>query len=258
MKSSKNIKRFSEFLMNSWPASDYYFLNGWILRFNDGVTSRSNSVFPIRYTGNQNTLEDDIDMVEQAYGAHGLLPVYTMPEFHEPKNLKSKLLECGYHTFDHTNALGIKVTEVIMTDINNEFKYELYDDRGIEFSNLLSRFSHRNEKDQVVIKEITDRIIIPKKKFILAKVQEEAVGTLIAVLTPQGFLYIGDVLVHPEYRRQKLATSMFMKMLSEWAIPNNVKFVWLQVETKNIGALNLYRNLGMKKIYDYYYMKKNL
>jgi len=42
MKSSKKIKRFQEFLMNSWPASDYYFLNGWILRFNDGVTSRSN------------------------------------------------------------------------------------------------------------------------------------------------------------------------------------------------------------------------
>ena len=70
MKSKKEIKRFQEFLMNSWPAKDYYFLNGWILRFTKGVTSRANSVFPIKYTGTQKTLNTDISLVEKAYKAH--------------------------------------------------------------------------------------------------------------------------------------------------------------------------------------------
>lgn len=70
MKLKKEVKDLQEYLMNSWPAKHYYFLNGWILRFTDGVTSRANSVFPVRYTGTQKTLDEDIDLVEKAYKAH--------------------------------------------------------------------------------------------------------------------------------------------------------------------------------------------
>jgi len=258
MKTRKKIKRYQEFLMNSWPAHHYYFLNGWILRFNDGITSRANSVFPLRYTGSQKTLVEDIKIVEQAYGEYNLPPIFTMHEFHEPKNLKAMLIKRGYHTFDFTNALGIEIHEIKKTNITNDFKYEFYDTRTNEFSDFLARFSGRNEKEQVIIDEIASRMIIPKKLFIVARSQDEIVGCLMAVLIPQGFLYIGDVLVHPNYRRQKLATSLFIKLMKEWAVPNGAKYVWLQVETENSGALNLYSNLGLKKIYSYYYMKRNL
>jgi len=258
MKTRKKIKRYQEFLMNSWPAHHYYFLNGWILRFNDGVTSRTNSVFPLRYTGSQKTLDEDIKIVEQAYGAYNLPPIFTMHEFHEPKNLKAKLIKRGYHTFDFTNALGIRIHEIKKTNITNDFKYEFYDTRINEFSDFLARFSGRNEKEQLIIDEIANRMIIPKKLFIVARSQGEIVGSLMAVLVPQGFLYLGDVLVHPNYRRQKLATSLFTKLMTEWAVPNGAKYVWLQVEIENSGALNLYSNLGLKNIYSYYYMKRDL
>jgi len=226
------------------------------LRFNNGVTSRANSVFPLRYTGSQKTLDKDIDLVEQAYEAHNLPSIFTMHEFHKPKNLKAELINRGYHTFDSTNTLGINIQEIKKTNINNDFKYEFHDIRVKEFSDFLARFSKRNEKEQVIIDEITQRMIIPKKLFIIARTQDEVVGSLMAVLNPQGFLYLGDVLVHPDYRRQKIATSAFLKLIYEWAVPKNVKFVWLQVEAENLGALTLYHHLGMKKIYGYYYMKK--
>lgn len=119
MKSKREIKRFQEFLINSWPAKYYYFLNGWILRFNDGITSRANSVFPVSYTRTQKTLDKDIDIVEKAYKAHNLPPVFTMHEFHEPKKLRDKLLKRGYQAYDHTSALGIKI-EDSQTKIVNE------------------------------------------------------------------------------------------------------------------------------------------
>ena len=78
------------------------------------------------------------------------------------------------------------------------------------------------------------------------------------VLNPQGFLYIGDVLVHPHFRRKQVATSLLTKLIVDWAIPNDSKYIWLQVENDNFGALNLYQKLGMKKIYNYYYMKRNM
>ena len=253
----KEVKSLQEFLMNSWPANHYYFLNGWILRFTNGVTSRANSVFPIRYTGTQETLNNDIFLVEKAYRAHNLEPVYTMPEFHEPNNLKEKLLKQGYYSFDHTIALGIKIEEIQRLNINDDFEYNILDTRIEEISEFLARFSKRSEYEQKIIQKINQRIVIPNKCYILTKCNNEIVGTLLAVLVPQGYMYVGDVFVHPDYRKRKIATSMLIKLIDEWAIANRVNHIWLQVEKNNNKALNLYHKFGMNKLYTYFYMKRD-
>ena len=257
MKLKKEVKDLQEYLMNSWPAKHYYFLNGWILRLTDGVTSRANSVFPVRYTGTQKTLDEVIDLVEKAYKAHYLQSVYTIPEFHEPKNLKSKLLKRGYHSFDHTIALGIMIDEIQREKINVDFEYTILDSRVEEISEFLANFSKRNEKEQKIIQKINQRIIIPKKCYMLTKHNNEIVGTLLAVLVPQGYMYIGDVFVHPDYRRQRVATSMLVKLIDKWTVAKGLKYIWLQVERNNIKALNLYFKFGMKKLYNYFYMKRD-
>jgi ribosomal protein S18 acetylase RimI-like enzyme len=257
MKSKNEVKRFQEYLMNSWPAKHYYFINGWILRFNEGVTSRANSVFPIQYTGTQKTIDNDIKLVEEAYIAHNLEPVFTIPDIHEPKNLEEKLLIRDYKPYDHTTALGVKIEDIQTKKINKEFKYHIFNSRIKEISDFLAKFSKWNEKEQNTIQEINQRIIIPKKCYVLAKNNNETIGTLLAVLVPQRYLYIGDVFVHPDYRRQSIATSMLIKLIDEWAVVNEVKYIWLQVERNNINALTLYRKFGMRKVYDYYYMKQH-
>ncbi|MFX0165227.1 MAG: GNAT family N-acetyltransferase [Promethearchaeota archaeon] len=256
MKSKKEIRQFQEFLMNSWPAKHYFFLNGWIIRFTEGVTSRANSVFPIQYTGNQKTLVNDIKLVEKTYKAHNLKAVFTIPDFHEPKNLVEKLLKRGYQPYNHTSALGIKIKDIQSKEVNKEFEYHIFNFRIKEISDFLAKFSKWDEKDQNIIQKINQRIIIPKKCYMLTKNTNEIIGTLLAVLVPQGYLYVGDVFVHPDYRRQNIATSMLIKLLEKWAIPNEVKYIWLQVEKDNFKALNLYQKFGMKKIYDYYYMER--
>ncbi|MFX1377284.1 MAG: GNAT family N-acetyltransferase [Promethearchaeota archaeon] len=257
MRLKSEVKRFQEFLMNSWPAKHYFFLNGWILCFTEGVTSRANSVFPVRYTGSQKTLDNDIDLVEKAYRINDLHPIFMMPDFYEPKNLKGKLLKRGYHIYDHTSALGIKIDEIQNKQINADFKYYIFNSRVEEISDFLSKFSKRNESEQFVIQKINQRIIIPKKCYILTRYLDNIIGTLFAVLVPQGYLYIGDVFVHPDYRRQKVASSMLIELINQWAVSNGSKYIWLQVEKNNVKALNLYKKFGMKKLYDYYYMKRD-
>ncbi|MBY8991848.1 MAG: GNAT family N-acetyltransferase [Candidatus Lokiarchaeota archaeon] len=257
IKSKKKVRQFQEFLMNSWPAKHYYFLNGWVLRFTVGVTSRANSVFPVGYTGAQKDLGSDIDLVEKAYNVHKLPPVFTIPEFHEPKNLKAKLLERGYHTYDHTSALGIKIEDLQNESINEDFEYYIFGSRNEEISGFLAKFSKRNEEEQRIIQEINQRILIPKKCYMLTKCKNVIIGTLLAVLVPQGYMYIGDVFVHPNYRRQRVASSMLVKLIDKWAIKEAVKNIWLQVEINNKKALNLYYKIAMRKLYNYFYMKRD-
>ncbi|MFW9823381.1 MAG: GNAT family N-acetyltransferase [Candidatus Thorarchaeota archaeon] len=258
MKSKREIKQFQEFLLNSWPAKHYYFLNGWILRFTEGVTSRANSVFPIRYTGTQKSLENDITIVENAYKAYRLPAVYTMHEYYEPKNLKIKLLERGYQIFDHTIALGTNIDEIHLGDVKNDFEYLLFDSRINGISDFLGRFSKRNEREQIIIQEINQRLVIPNKCYMVVKSNNDIIGTLFAVLLPQGFLYVGDVFVHPDFRRQGVASSMLIKLRDNWQFSSYVRMIWLQVEKVNKSALDLYRKLGMTKLYEYYYIKHDI
>ncbi|KKL24250.1 hypothetical protein LCGC14_2417200 [marine sediment metagenome] len=180
-----------------------------------------------------------------------------MSEYYEPKNLEDKLTKRGYQKYALTTALGLEIDKIPLTRTNSEVGFFFYDSRVEEFSHFLEKFSKRTKAKQIIINEITQRIIIPKKCFLVANLHEEIIGTLMGVLNSQGFLYIGDVLVHPQFRRQNIATSMLNKLVVDWGLSNKTKYVWLQIEKDNYKAQNLYQKLGMKIIYSYYYMKKS-
>ena len=257
MASAKEVKRFQEFLMNAWPAEQYFFLNGWILRFTKGVTYRANSVIPLKYNGDKNSIKSDIEQVEVTYKSYNLPTIFTMHEYFEPKNLDKILVDRGYVKQDSTNALLMQINDFDLREINNEIKYELFNERLDEFSSLLAKSTKRDLYQEEIIKAITSRIIVQEKCFVIAKLEGEPIGTLMGVLNPQGFAYIADVFVVPEFRRQKIATSMLKTAIKEWALPNGAKNIWLQVERKNHIAMTLYHNLGMNKVYSYYYLRRD-
>jgi len=253
----KEVKQFQEFLMNAWPAEQYYFLNGWVLRFNKGVTYRANSVIPSNYTGSKKSIETDIELVETAYKSFNLPTIFTMHDYFKPKELDELLRKRGYIEQDRTNALLMQVKDLELKKINMDYKYEIYSDRVDDFSLILAKFTKRDKHQQEIIKEITGRIVIPKKCFMIAKFEGEPIGTLMGVLNPHGYVYIADVLVVPEFRRQKIASSMLKTVIKEWAIKNGAKSIWLQVEIQNNNAMKLYEKLGMNIIYSYYYLRRD-
>ena len=257
MTTVKEVKRFQEFLMNAWPAEHYFFLNGWILRFNKGVTYRANSVIPVNYTGNRDTLESDITLVETAYQSFNLPTMFTMHEYFEPEELDGVLRERGYVEQDRTLALLMQVADLDLITINDEINYKIFDCRVDAFSSLLAKFTKRDKYQQEIIREITNRIVVPKKRFVLATSNREPIGTLMCVLNPHGYAYIADVFVVPEFRRQKIAISMLKTVIKEWAILNGAKSIWLQVELQNDYAMKFYKNLGMKEVYKYHYLRRD-
>lgn len=255
----EDIKLLQEILMNSWPAHHYYFLHGWILRFTDGVTSRANSIFPLHYTGDLNELDKDITLAEKAYQAYNLPTIFTIPDFFEPNNLAVKLLEHGYQQLGCiTHTLIASAQELRNEAINEEITYIIYSKREKVISNFLGKYSKRDQSAQKVLDTLANRIVIPQKRFIIAEHENTVVGTLMGILDPHGFLYIADVLVAPNFRKQYIATSMFFKIINDWAIPNGVNTIWLQVEIENNEAMNLYTKLGFEKAYSYYYLEKSL
>lgn len=256
MKSKNLVLCLQENLINSWPAQHYFFQNGWILRFNDGVTSRANSVIPLNYYGNKTTIHKDIEIVERAYQKYNLPTVFMMHEYYKPSYLKSTLIESGYKEFDFTIGMGGHIKDLTSLKVNKTFSYSFYNERTTEVSDFLAKYSARPKDQQIIIKEITQRIKIPQKCFILVRNQDEIIGTLMGVLDQKGCLYLADIFVDPNHRRRGIAVSLFYKAIIEWALPKNAKFVWLQVEIVTKNAINLYKKLGLKELYCYHYLKK--
>ena len=255
--SMKNIKHLQEVLMNSWPAHHYYFFKGWILRFTSGITDRANSVFPINYTGNQDTINEDLDYVEKAYKAFNLPTIFTIPENHEPYNLDIKLRARGYQQMGFsTNTMIIPIENINNHYKNEEFSYTSYPNRVEEFASFLAKYSKRDVNAQRELVQLSNRIIIPLKSFIVAKYEGSVIGTLMGVLDHYHYLYIADVFIKPNFRHRNIASSLFYEVVKKLGIPNKAQLIWLQVESDNESAMNLYTKLRMKKLYSYYYLKK--
>ena len=242
--------------MNSWPALDYYYLRGWILRFSKGVTWRSNSVLPLNYHGSRKTLDQDINHVENAYTSLNLTPAFMMFDYHQPRILKKILNTYNYGEYDNTKTLICPPNEFNSRVLNTDVSYEFYNTRVQEISSFMAKYSSRSEQDQKEIELISNKIKFPQKRFIVAKFDEHIIASMMTVLDPRGYLYFSDILVLSEYRRKGIATSMMHKAIFEWSNPSLVKYIWLQVEDRNDAALMFYDKLGMKELYSYSYYRK--
>ncbi|MFX1233374.1 MAG: GNAT family N-acetyltransferase [Promethearchaeota archaeon] len=254
MKKDEEVRRLIINLMNSWPSKDYFFHKGWILRFDNGVTYRANSVLPLDYYGSRRTFNRDLDLVEKAYQMYNLPPIFTMHDFYKPSYLCKELLDKNYREVAYTVALGGRMINITHKDVNENYEYSFQNKRNGDFSYFLSNHSSRSEEQQKIINRITQRIKILNKCFIVVKFQDLIIGTLMGVLDLNGYLYLADIFVDPNYRRQGIAKSMIYKIIYEWANPIRINMVWLQVEIENKHAIDLYENIGLKELYSYYYL----
>ena len=248
------VKKFQEIFLNSWPAKDYYFINGWILRFNDGITDRANSVIPLSYWGTD--VNNDIDEVERIYEKVDLIPSFMMFDYCKPKNLKSLLIEREYSLVSPTKVMIARPKDLKFSKLDKIYNYHFFDFRSAAFSKFIPRYTQWSDDDQKIIKEINERIIIPEKKYIIVKSNGMVIASIMAVLVKSKYLYIADVLVHPNFRQKKIATTMLYKLLKEWANKKETQYLWLQVEESNRIAQKMYQNLGMTSLFKYSYFKK--
>jgi hypothetical protein len=111
-----------EIANNFWPAKEYFFLNGWILRFSDGATSRANSVLPLPYFGK--SLEEDINLVERTYQIHNLPPKFMLHDYYAPSELKTKLKDLNYEIEPIVDIMGNKTEDLRLIPSSTKFKYE--------------------------------------------------------------------------------------------------------------------------------------
>ncbi len=88
---------------------------------------------------------------------------------------------------------------------------------------------------------------VPLKGYIW-ETQKSVVGNISIVpfrKAKKNVVLLANIAVHPDFRRKGIARSLTQKGIAE-AEKRGAKSIWLHVERNNIGAINLYKELGFQ------------
>ena len=247
----EDVLLFQEISANAWPALNFIFLNGWVVRLGDGYTRRANSVMPINYTGEN--VESDILTVEELYSLFNLPVVFQIPDYSAPTNLKKLLLERDYVEFDESLLMAEEIPKLSPIEINESFSYEIETGSSEEWFSEFQKLTNRSDEAKLKNQKIIDRIPF-QKAFLIARDGQKVVGLCLGVLERE-YIGIYDMIVSSDHRRLGIGQSILAHLI-EWGKKNGATTCYLQVQGDNSGAISLYKKIGLKDKYHYRYLIK--
>ncbi|TSA24080.1 GNAT family N-acetyltransferase [bacterium] len=244
----EKIISLEQLSLNAWPSLQTMFYDGWILRFANGVTRRSNSVNPI-YKSTRD-VDEKIAFCEKIYSEKNLPINFKCTSAACPAELNEVLSHRNYlrqaetsvQTFDLTNALFEANRGIILNET-------LEDNWVKSFVSLNKYDAGKNKIYHAILQNI-----IPETIYASYRIGNRIVGCGLGV--KQG-KYIGlfDVVVDEEHRGVGLGYYI-VTALMQWGKSKGASVAYLQVMTDNEIALHLYEKLGFKEQYKYWYRVK--
>ena len=233
--------------LNAWPAFEQVDDNGWIFRFADGYTKRSNSV-TVLHPG-PGSSESRIIHYEHLYNAKGQPCIFRLLSFNDNTEIVNILASRNYTSGDHSLVLS--------QDLKNiEFHPVAFDSVTVdEWMKCYCELSNKEIKAHSVHSRMIHNI---KNKYLPALLVRNAntVSCGLGVIS-DGLLGIFDIVTHPQYRNKGYGYELITGML-HWAIQNHAYGAYVQVIAENTPAVRLYQKLGFELSYEYNYKIQNI
>jgi len=228
----------------AWPALEEIAYDGWILRFADGHTKRSNCVNPLRESTAE--LDEKIAICERAYAERGLPTVFRLTPFSEPSSLDDALADLGYEAIDRTWVMTRPLGDLpTLGSIDGVESVDL-----ASWLDAFERLGVLPPDEMAVRREILSRI--PSETIPLAAgPTDRPAGVNLGVHDGEA-VGLFSLYVAPERRREGVGRALVEKAL-QIAADRGAAIAYLQVEATNGPARALYAKLGFFDAYPYWY-----
>ncbi len=239
-----------ELAANAWPAAVTQAVDGWRLRFNWGVTSRANSVWP-NEDGGGAPLDEKIGAAESFYARRGLPACFQISPAARPAGLDDVLAQRGYGIRLRTSVQAADIGPiagrmaeraggcVTLSDAPDEAWLDTY-----------ARAGAMGDHERSMRRGILERIG-PRAAFALARLDDAPAAVGLGVLE-RGWLGVFCMETLPDMRRHGAAASI-LAALAGWAGECGAERAYLQVVEANEPAVRLYARAGFATLYGYHY-----
>lgn len=235
-----------EMSINAWPSFRQVLMGGWVLRFADGYTFRSNSVQPIY--GCDEDVSEQVRRCEAMYASMRLPCAFKVSPAVQPPDLDALLETSGYrvHTPTSVRVLGDLPEPIGDAGLSIEPL-----DAWIEAYSSVCDLSDAKRRLHA---GIVERIPLPICTMVA---REDGVPVACGLGVLQGD-YVGlfDIHTAQSMRRMGLGTRVVRGILG-WARGRGASKAYLQVVRDNSPAIALYDKLGFRHAYSYWYRVKD-
>ncbi|MCD9022058.1 GNAT family N-acetyltransferase [Cohnella silvisoli] len=244
-------KTIEEYSLNAWPALQTLVLDGWLLRFADGYTKRSNSINAI-YAGMEENIGEKITKCEEIYSRSDLDVVFKITPF-VPDLLDKTLENRGYNVLDPSSVKTLEslknIKDPFMKDVENA---ECLNDKWLE---IMSEFNGLSERNKFITQKLLSGLLVRKGYFILYNNSIPVACGLGAVEGNYVGLY--DIVTSAHYRNHGYGEQLILNILN-WAKSIGATKSYLLVVQNNMPAIKLYEKLNYREIYTYWYRCKRI
>ena len=247
------ISQLEELAMNAWPAEVIQTVEGWRLRFTEGVSRRANSAWSNQPTGST-PLPDRVDQVEAFYRARRATCCFHVGPL-SPSDLDPVLAERGYSENGNTCVQSANVEEVLVatsppSPTGRNWKIELHPTPTASWEQVT--WPNRDLRPEVRRKILAR--IGPPKICALAREQGRPVAAGLAVCE-RGHIGIFSMRTLESARGRGLAGAVLHSLVS-WGRKTGARTAYLQVEKDNPAAQRVYARAGFQSAYDYHYRSR--
>ncbi|GAB6931095.1 hypothetical protein JCM10914A_50780 [Paenibacillus sp. JCM 10914] len=240
-------KRIEEFALNAWPALQTMVYRGWLLRFADGYTKRSNSVSAI-YSEDSSNLVDRIQYCEDVYVKSGLDVVFKITPFNPPV-LDQALEARGYSKFDITIVKALERLHDV--ELPTYPEVEIMDELNDKWLDALQQITGLSDQHRAVTRQMLEPQAATEYGYFALYYKSVPIACGLGAIE-DSMLGIYDIATSPDFRNRGFARQLLLHMI-QWAQQKGATSSYLQVVANNVAANRLYEGLHYKEIYRYWY-----
>lgn len=246
------IKKIEDLSLNAWPSHQVQFYDGWILRYSNFYTHRTNSVEQLGLSCLP--LREKVAFCESIYRRWKTPCIFKITPLGDPA-LDAFLEKRGYRIEHHTT--------VMTRHLDGPAGFP-HPSCGLRFENRVSRdwidglFRLKDMDDPFFAKIVPQMYdAIPMDEIAVSLPGEDGIGATGLGILDRDSVGIYAIHVSPALRRRGIARSMVCSILAE-ASARGADFAYLQAVTDNTPARSLYRSCGFRDEYSYYFRVKEV
>lgn len=228
----------------AWPASEASGLDGWQLRFADGVSRRANSVAPFPASVDARPLDTRIDAVEAFYRTRALPPRFQISPAADPADLDAVLSARGYVT-EAPVTIQIAPAARIAATARPDAPITVATTATADW---YQAYSEGYDRDARAITEAARE----QPAFAMWRDPGEQPASIGLGVLGGNWLGIFGMWTRPAHRNHGIGGAL-LAALAAWGVARGAIGLYLQVEDHNTDARRLYERIGFKAVYGYHY-----
>lgn len=247
---TSQIKTIEDLSLNAWPSHQMQVYDGWIIRFSHFYTHRTNSVEEMGLS--TLPLEEKITYCEKIYDRWKTPSIFKITPLSNPA-LDGLLSQKGYEIQHATDVMTLDLDSIIIEETPNIC---IHTRTHISKSWIDSLFRLKNTTNAIHRRIVPSMYAAIPKDVIAASIKING----LQIATGLGILdrdYIGIYAIHvaDAYRGKGFARAIVHTLLKKGKDAGASK-AYLQVVSDNIPAKYLYRKIGFRKLYHYWFRVK--